>query len=120
MDFNEHDYFLYMTTVQSGAIRTLVEVLKEVLNDVNIVFDETGARITAMDASHVALIHMKLLILSSHVKPKVALSYSFASTPIYWPKSKDVRLSICMWFRHGVILHRKSFALLITAPIIEV
>lgn len=60
MDFNENDYFLYMTTVQSGAIRTLIEVLKEVLNDVNIIFDSTGARITAMDASHVALIHMKL------------------------------------------------------------
>ena len=38
------------TTVQSGAIRTLT-MLKEVLNDVNIIFDKSGARITAMDAS---------------------------------------------------------------------
>lgn len=60
MEFNDEEYFLYMTTVQSGAIRTLIEVLKEVLNDVNIIFDKSGARITAMDASHVALIHMKI------------------------------------------------------------
>lgn len=60
MDFNQDDYFMYFTTVQSGAIRILQEVLKEVLNDSNMVFDETGVRITAMDGSHVALIHMKL------------------------------------------------------------
>ena len=60
MEFNENDFFMYMTTVQAGSIRTLVEVLKEVLNDVNLIFDETGIRVTAMDGSHVALIHMKL------------------------------------------------------------
>lgn len=60
MDFSPENHFMYMVTIQSGAIRTLVEVLKEVLNDVNIIFDESGVRITAMDGSHVALIHMKL------------------------------------------------------------
>ena len=60
MDFNEEDYIMHMTTVQAGAIRTLVEVLKEVLNDVIMIFDKTGIRITAMDGSHVALIHVKL------------------------------------------------------------
>lgn len=60
MDFNPNTYFMYMTSVQSGAIRTLVELLKEALNDVNFIFDETGVRVTAMDGSHVALIHMKL------------------------------------------------------------
>jgi proliferating cell nuclear antigen len=53
-------YLLYFKTVQSNALRTLVEVLKDVLNDINIVFDETGIKIMAMDGSHVALIHMKL------------------------------------------------------------
>jgi proliferating cell nuclear antigen len=52
---------LEFQTVQSSAIRTLVEVLKDVLNDINITFDETGVKIMAMDGSHVALIHMKLL-----------------------------------------------------------
>lgn len=51
---------LEFTTVQSNAFRTLIEVLKDVLNDVNITFDETGIKIMAMDGSHVALIHMKL------------------------------------------------------------
>ena len=47
-------------TVQSNALRTLIEVLKDVLNDINIVFDSTGIKIMTMDGSHVALIHMKL------------------------------------------------------------
>ena len=49
-----------MQTVQSNALRTLIEVLKDVLNDTNITIDETGVKIMAMDGSHVALIHMKL------------------------------------------------------------
>jgi proliferating cell nuclear antigen len=51
---------LDIQTVQSNALRTLIEVLKDVLNDINITFDETGVKIMAMDGSHVALIHMKL------------------------------------------------------------
>ena len=51
---------LELQTIQSNAIRTLIEVLKDVLNDINIVFDESGIKIMAMDGSHVALIHMKL------------------------------------------------------------
>jgi proliferating cell nuclear antigen len=51
---------LEFTTIQSNAMRTLIEVLKDVLNDVNILFDETGIKIMAMDGNHVALIHMKL------------------------------------------------------------
>ena len=51
---------LDVQTVQSNALRTLIEVLKDVLNDINITFDETGVKIMAMDGSHVALIHMKL------------------------------------------------------------
>ena len=53
-------YRLFFKTVQSSALRTLVEVLKDVLNDINVTFDETGIKIMAMDGSHVALIHMKL------------------------------------------------------------
>ena len=46
--------------MQASAFRTLVEALKEILTDVNIEIDKTGMKIIAMDASHVALIHMKL------------------------------------------------------------
>jgi proliferating cell nuclear antigen len=54
------DCILYIQTVQSSALRTLVEVLKDVLNDINVVFDETGIKVMAMDGSRVALIHMRL------------------------------------------------------------
>jgi proliferating cell nuclear antigen len=49
-----------LKTVQSGALRTMVEVLKDVLTDVNITFTEEGMKVMAMDGSHVALIHLKL------------------------------------------------------------
>ena len=58
---NYMTYVFFLRTVQSGAVRTLVEVLKDVLNDINLIFDSTGIKIMAMDGSHVALIHMKLL-----------------------------------------------------------
>lgn len=51
---------LRATTVQSSAIKLLVDGLKDVLNEVNVRFDETGMRITAMDIKRVALIHVVL------------------------------------------------------------
>lgn len=51
---------LYVKTVQSNAIKTLFEVLKEILHDVNIFFDQSGVRIMTVDGSHVALIHLFL------------------------------------------------------------
>ena len=42
-------YLLYLKTVQSNALRTLIEVLKDVLNDINIVFDETDEFIVDVD-----------------------------------------------------------------------
>jgi proliferating cell nuclear antigen len=62
-EFNENlsSYKFIIRTVQASAFRTLIEALKEILTDVNIEIDETGMKIIAMDTSHVALIHMKLL-----------------------------------------------------------
>ena len=54
-------YLLNIKTVQSGAFRVLVEALKEILTDTNIIFDETGIKLMATDNSHIVLIHMKLL-----------------------------------------------------------
>jgi len=54
-------YILNVKTVQSGAFRVLVEALKEILTDTNILFDETGIKLMATDNSHIVLIHMKLL-----------------------------------------------------------
>ncbi len=53
-------YLVNVKTVQSGAVRVLVEALKEILTDTNIVFDETGIKLMATDTSHSVLIHMKL------------------------------------------------------------
>tara|TARA_B100001093_G_scaffold512030_1_gene581122 strand:+ start:4220 stop:5080 length:861 start_codon:yes stop_codon:yes gene_type:complete len=60
-DENLENYLFVIRTVQASAFRTLVEALKEILTDVNIDIDSTGMKIIAMDTSHVALIHMKLV-----------------------------------------------------------
>ena len=60
-------YSVYLKTVQSGAVRTLFEALKEVLNDVNVTFTAEGIRIMAMDGTKVALIHLKLVATSFEI-----------------------------------------------------
>ena len=56
------NYKFLFKTVQSSALRTLIEALKEILTDVNFEIDNTGVKIIAMDSSHVSLIYMKLLM----------------------------------------------------------
>ena len=51
---------LEIQTVQSNVIKILCDVLKETLNDINFIFNESGIKVMAMDGSHVALIHLKL------------------------------------------------------------
>ena len=60
-DENLENFRFVIRTVQASAFRTLIEALKEILTDVNIEIDSSGMKIIAMDTSHVALIHMKLL-----------------------------------------------------------
>jgi len=57
---NEDEYIMNIKTVQSGATRILIESLKELLTDTNMVFDETGIKLIATDNSQIVLIHMKL------------------------------------------------------------
>ena len=47
-------------TVQSGAFRILIEALKEILTDTNLIIDSTGIKLIATDNSKIVLIHMKL------------------------------------------------------------
>ena len=54
------NYLFNIKTVQSGAIRILIEALKEILTDGNFIFDKTGIKLLAMDSTHTILIHMKL------------------------------------------------------------
>jgi proliferating cell nuclear antigen len=51
---------LYLKTVQSNAFKTLFEVLKEILHDVNVYFDATGMKVMTVDGPRVALIHLRL------------------------------------------------------------
>ena len=57
---DDNNYIINIKTVQSGAFRILIEALKEILTDTNIIFDETGIKLIATDSSKVVLIHMKL------------------------------------------------------------
>ena len=54
------EYALEIRTVQSAAIKTLVEALKELLTDVVLEADDNGLRIVAMDTARVVLVHLKL------------------------------------------------------------
>ncbi len=47
-------------TVQCAAMKTLFETLKEILTDVNLIFDREGMKIIAMEGSHVAVVYMRL------------------------------------------------------------
>lgn len=58
--YHSERVMLYLKTVQSNAFKTLFEVLKEILHDVNVFFDHNGMKIMTVDGSHVALIHLKL------------------------------------------------------------
>ena len=61
MSESNDKYLINIKTVQTGAFRILVEALKEILTDTNIIFDESGIKLIATDNSHIVLIHMKLL-----------------------------------------------------------
>jgi proliferating cell nuclear antigen len=51
---------LHLKTIQGGAIRTLFEVLKEIVHDVRLRFDSTGVRLLTMDGSKCSCVYLKL------------------------------------------------------------
>ena len=57
---DEDKYIFNIKTVQSGAIRILIEALKEILTDGNITISETGIKIITTDSTNSVLIHLKL------------------------------------------------------------
>lgn len=54
------DYYLEIWTDKPQSIRGLLEALKDLLDECNIVFDSNGMRIKAVDGSQVALVHVRL------------------------------------------------------------
>jgi proliferating cell nuclear antigen len=58
---NNPNYLFEIRTVKSGAIKTLIEALKEIIpQGGNFIFDSTGIKLLSMDPSHIILIHLKL------------------------------------------------------------
>ena len=49
-----------LRTIQANAIKSIFEVLKDIINDVNVYFKEDGISILALDTARVALVHMHL------------------------------------------------------------
>ena len=47
-------------TIQSSAIKCMIEALKELLTDTVLEINESGIKVVAMDNSHVILVHLKL------------------------------------------------------------
>ena len=55
------NYIFNIKTVQTGAIRILIESLKEILTDANFLIDKDGIKLICTDSTHTVLVHMKLL-----------------------------------------------------------
>ena len=51
---------MYLKTVQASAIKTVFEVLKDIINDINIVFDESGVKLSTLDTAHITFINMTM------------------------------------------------------------
>jgi proliferating cell nuclear antigen len=57
---NANGNLFEVRTVQSGAFRTLIEGLKEILAEANLEFDSTGIRIIDVDETHTVLTYLRL------------------------------------------------------------
>jgi len=51
---------MHFRTVQANAIKGIFEVLKDIINDVNVIFDSSGMKILTLDTARVTLVHMTL------------------------------------------------------------
>jgi proliferating cell nuclear antigen len=47
-------------TVQTGAVRTLIEALRSILVEMSLLFDKDGVRMIAMDNTRTVLVHLRL------------------------------------------------------------
>lgn len=54
------DYVLFLQSVQATPIKTLTDSLKDVINDINILFDKNGLQIKTTDPNRVTLVSLEL------------------------------------------------------------
>jgi len=53
-------HVLFLKSIQGNAIRTLFEVLKEIVHDVSLRIDPTGVKLLTLDGARCALVYMRL------------------------------------------------------------
>jgi len=51
---------MHLKTIQAAAFKSVFEVLKDIINDVNVYFTEKGIHILTLDTARVTLVHMTL------------------------------------------------------------
>ncbi len=51
---------MHLKTIQATAIKGIFEVLKDIINDVNVYFTPAGLKILTLDTARVTLVHMTL------------------------------------------------------------
>jgi proliferating cell nuclear antigen len=51
---------MHFRTIQASALKSVFEVLKDIINDVNVYFDASGIHILTLDTARVTLVHMTL------------------------------------------------------------
>lgn len=51
---------MMLKTIQGASIKSVFEVLKDLLNDVNFVFDSSGVHVATLDTAHVTFVNMRL------------------------------------------------------------
>ncbi len=51
---------MHLKTIQASAIKGIFEVLKDIINDVNVYFGPTGVKVLTLDTARVTLVHMFL------------------------------------------------------------
>lgn len=60
-DLNSDDYRMIFMTVQSNAIKTLIEGLKDIIVDVNLKVNKNGIQMTAIDGKLVTMVNLNLI-----------------------------------------------------------
>ena len=51
---------MHLKTIQASALKSVFEVLKDIINDVNVYFTEKGVHVLTLDTARVTLVHMVL------------------------------------------------------------
>ena len=51
---------MHLKTIQASAVKAVFEVLKDIINDVNVYFTPKGVHILTLDTARVTLVHMTL------------------------------------------------------------